>query len=145
MQAQRITCSWQWIASVRDLLISNSPIKAMSASKQMADLDLEELHNHDVFDFMWEDTALDTGKQMVNKQKRNKKKKKPSLFQVSFRMRNVRPDLTATFRDCVKACNDELYFKQYDYDVAIGCSACDKASYEIRCLTCNNCPQCCDA
>ncbi|KAI3634207.1 hypothetical protein MIR68_007811 [Amoeboaphelidium protococcarum] len=106
----------------------------MSASKQMADLDLEELHNHDVFDFMWEDTALDTDEQMVNKQKRNKKKKKPSLFKVSFRMRNVRLDLTVFFRDCVETCNDELYFKQYDYYVAIGCSACNKASSEVRCL-----------
>ncbi|KAI3642796.1 hypothetical protein MP228_012351 [Amoeboaphelidium protococcarum] len=82
---------------------------------------------------------------MVIKQKRNKKKKKPSLFKVSFRRRSVRPDLTATFRDCVQACNYELYFKQYDYDVAIGCSACDKASSEIRCLICNYCPQFCDA
>ncbi|KAI3653938.1 hypothetical protein MP228_001885 [Amoeboaphelidium protococcarum] len=113
--------------------------------EQMADLDLEELHNHDVFDYMWEDAALDTGEQMANQQKRNKKKKKPSLFKVSFRRRNVRPDLTATFRDCVQACNDELYFKQYDYDVAVGCSACDRASSEVRCLTCDNCPQYCDA
>ncbi|KAI3635264.1 hypothetical protein MIR68_006830 [Amoeboaphelidium protococcarum] len=113
--------------------------------EQMADLDLEELRNHDVFDFMWEDTAPDTGEQIVKKQKRNKKEKKASLFKVSFRRRNVRPDMTATFRDCVQACNDELYFKQYDYDVAIECSACDKASSEVRCLTCDNCPQFCDA
>ncbi|KAI3640015.1 hypothetical protein MIR68_001961 [Amoeboaphelidium protococcarum] len=93
--------------------------------EQMADLDLEELRNHDVFDFMWEDTAPDTGEQIVKKQKRNKKEKKASLFKVPATMSSI---LRSTIMTLLSEC-----------------SACDKASSEVRCLTCDNCPQFCDA
>ncbi|KAI3632302.1 hypothetical protein MIR68_009408 [Amoeboaphelidium protococcarum] len=53
---------------------------------QKVDLELEELRNHDLFDFLYEDMAPDTGKQMARKQ----------------------ADLTATFRDCLEACKDKL-------------------------------------
>ncbi|KAI3631099.1 hypothetical protein MIR68_010589 [Amoeboaphelidium protococcarum] len=42
-------------------------IRNTTLTLYMADLEFEELRNHDVFDLMWEDTAPDTGEQMVKK------------------------------------------------------------------------------